>query len=322
MKKIITMIIVILAVVGIGAAVLYNKSINTPKYNSSYVNGNTAGNLYNGGLYCEYDGMLYFANPDDNNRLYCKSKSGSELKMLSEDSAGSINVDENYVYYVRTGGNGEEDFSFMHFNTNSLCKIRRDGKGEVIILDEAPAMYASLVGNYIYYLHYDTETATTLYRVKIDGTEKAQVSPQPYYTCSTDGQYIYYNGLDGDHNIYRYDTATGSQSLIYQGNCWMPDVRGNYVYFMDCEDSFSLAKVDLSTGEKTTLCNDWIDCYNIHNGWIYFQRSGQEPALCKMDINGNNYEVLRNGAYTNLNIANGLLHFNDFSNGQALRIPL
>ena len=322
MKKVISIIIMIVAVLGIGASVFYTKSITAPKYNDTYVNGNTAGNLYNGGLYCEYDGMIYFANPKDGNRLYCVGTDGSDMKMLSEDSAGSINVDENYVYYVRTGGNGEEDFSFMHFNTNSLCKVRRDGKGEVIILDDAPAMYASLVGNYIYYLHYDTETATTLYRVKIDGTEKAQVSPNPYFTCSTNGQYIYYNGLEGDHNIYKYDTATGSQTLLYEGNCWMPIVEGNTIYFLDCVDSYSLAKVNLTTGEKTTICDDWVDCYNVYNGTIYFQRSGSDPALCKVDTDGSNYAVIRTGVYNSINIADGILYFKDFSTEELSRMPL
>ena len=43
---------------------------NKTKYNESYVNGNTAGNLYNAGLFCESNGTVFFANPDDKYRLY------------------------------------------------------------------------------------------------------------------------------------------------------------------------------------------------------------------------------------------------------------
>ena len=322
MKKIITFIIIGIAVIAAISLSLFTRHMNAPKYNDGYVNGNTAGNLYNNGLFCEYGNYIYFANPDDGNRLYRMNRNGSDMEKICNDSVASINVDENYIYYVRTGGDSTSDFSFFHYNTNSLCKIRRDGKGDVIILDEAPALYASLVGNYIYYLHYDTETATTLYRVKIDGEGMQQVSTEPYFTCATNGQYIYYNGLDGDHNIYQYDTATGSQSLLYKDNCWMPIVEGNYVYFLDLNDNYSLAKVDLTTQEKTTICDDFVECFNLYNGTIYFQRSGKEPALCKVDVDGTNYSVIRNGVYNSLNIAGNVLYFVEFSSEELYRMPL
>lgn len=322
MKKVISYLIPAAIILCIAAFILYNKMINAPKYNDSYVNGNTAGNLYNNGLFCEYDGKIYFANSDDNNRLYCMNPDGSELKKLSDDSVASINADEHYVYYVRTGGSGDSNFSFLHYNTNSLCKIRRDGKGSVVILDDAPALYASLVGNYIYYLHYDTQTATTLYRVKIDGTEQMQISTEPYFTCSTNGPYIYYNGIEGDHNIYQYDTATGDQTLLYEGNCWMPIVEGTTVYFLDCIDSYSLAKVDLTTGEKTILCTDFVEFFNIYNDTIYFQRNGSEPALCKMNRDGSNYSVIREGVFNSINIISGFIYFKDFYTEELYRLPI
>lgn len=111
-------------------------------------------------------------------------------------------------------------------------------------------MYASLVGNYLYYLHYDTTDATTLYKVKIDGKEKEQVEKQSYFTASTDGQYIYYNGLTDNHNIYEMDTSNDHAKVIYEGNCWMPVKDGNNLYFMDCENDYRIAKVDLTNGEK------------------------------------------------------------------------
>lgn len=313
MKKAISIIILVLCLIGLGSCCYYTHSINKNYYNDGYVNGNSAGNLYNSGLFCEYDGIVYFANPNDGNQLYQMNTDGTGIKKISDDSAAFINADENYIYYTRTGDNSESQFSFLHINTHSLCRMRRDGKGDVVVLDSDPAMYASLVGNYIYYLHYNSKEATTLYRVKIDGTEKEQISSSPYFTCSTNQQYIYYNGLENDHNIYRYDTTTGSQTLLYEGNCWMPIVEGNYLYFMDCKTSYSLARVDLSTGEKITLTDDWVDCFNVHDGVIYFQRNGKTPAICSVNTDGSNYKVLKEGVYTDINVAGDLLFFKDFS---------
>ena len=52
--KILFVIIIILAIVYICISRYNNKT----KYNDGYVNGNTAGNLYNAGLFCENDGKV------------------------------------------------------------------------------------------------------------------------------------------------------------------------------------------------------------------------------------------------------------------------
>ena len=57
MKKKISIIIAVIVVIAlIAAAVIFHYLSNRTHFNEGYVNGNTAGNLYNGGLFCEYDG--------------------------------------------------------------------------------------------------------------------------------------------------------------------------------------------------------------------------------------------------------------------------
>lgn len=322
MKKIIFIILSILCVIGIGGITLYNNYVNRDLYNEDYINGNTAGNLYNSGLFCEYDDIIYFANPNDANKLYQMHTDGTDVMKISDDSVAFINADENYIYYTRSGDNSESDFSFLHVYTHSLCRLRRDGKGEVLILDTDPCLYASLVGNYLYYIHYNSTEASTLYRIKIDGEEKGQVFPQPYFTCSAKQQYIYYNGLERDHNIYRYDTSTGSQTLVYEGNCWMPIVQGSFAYFMDCEDSYSLARADLTTGEKIILADDRVDCFNVHNGVVYFQRNGKNPALCSVHTDGSDYTVLKEGIFAEIHATGDLVFFKDFTSDKFYKMSI
>ena len=45
--------------------------------------GNTAGNLYNSGLFCEYDGTVYFSNAADNGALYSMNVDETEVKKLN-----------------------------------------------------------------------------------------------------------------------------------------------------------------------------------------------------------------------------------------------
>lgn len=99
---------------------------------------------------------------------------GNHLKKLSYDRVMYINADDHYVYYVRNNENNGTGFDFFSYARNSLCRIDQNGENTKI-LDKDPCLYASLVGNYIYYLHYDDKDATTLYKIGIDGEGRKKV---------------------------------------------------------------------------------------------------------------------------------------------------
>ena len=48
--------------------------------NEDYVSGNSAGNLNNGGFFCESNGRVYFANAYDNNTLYSMNADGPDFR--------------------------------------------------------------------------------------------------------------------------------------------------------------------------------------------------------------------------------------------------
>lgn len=319
MKKKIPLIIVGILVVCIVIFAFIHKASSRTKFNEGFTNGNSAGNLYNTGTYCEYNGIIYFANPSDSNKLYSMTLNGGQVTKLCDDIVSFINADENYVYYVRNNLGKQTQYALFNFDTNSLCRLTKKNN-EVMLLDKEPCMYASLVGNYIYYMHYDKGSATTLYRVKIDGTEQEQISEIPYYACCTKGQYIYYNGIEEDHNVHQYDTVTGSMSTIYEGNCWMPVLVDNDLYFMDCDDDYKLAKVNLTTGTKTTLTTDRVDCFNVYGSYIYYQ-DNTTTQLCRVTTDGSENEALFDGNYTHINITSYYIYFEDFQNGTVFRTP-
>lgn len=281
-------------------------------WNDTFVNGNTAGNLYNNGIFCEYNGTVYFSNPADHHYLYSMNTDGSGVKKLYEDIASFINADDHYVYYVRNNINKDTKFAFLLFNTNSLCRYDLKSK-KVKVLDTAPSIYASLIGNYLYYIHYDTETASTLYRIKIDGSDMEQVDKNPYFTCSANGQYLYYNGIAKDHNIYQMDTDSGISQTICQGNYWMPSADNENIYFLDCLNNYSLVKLSRSQSEPVPVVNDRIECYNVYGNTIYFQKNNLngDAAFCSVSTDGSNYRVILEGNYTNINVTSQYVYFSE-----------
>ena len=312
MKKI---IIGIAAVLLLGLLIFAGTKLSNPetKMNEGYVNGNTAGNLYNGGLFCEYNDVIYFSNPSDNGKLYSMDSNGNNLKKLTEDIATFINVDDNYIYYVRNNAGQSLDFNFVAFHTNALVRVDHDGK-HTLILDTEPCLYASLIGNYIYYIHYDKNEASTLYKVRIDGEEQQQVMSDAVFTCNADGQYFYYNGMSADGSIHRYDTVTDSSTVVYVGNSFQPIVKnGVDVYYIDGDTDCSIVHTNINFDNPTYITTDSVDSYNVHGSTIYYQRFDKNgSALCMIKNDGTGFEVLREGDYCDIHVTSYYVFFRDF----------
>ena len=322
MKKFIPFIVAaVILIGGIGTGAFFVIRSNRTHFNDDYVNGNTAGNLYNYGRFCEHNGVVYFANPSDGNRLYSMDARGGNLKKLSSDRVSFINADDHYIYYVRSNSGSIDLFTSSNFNANSLCRVDLDGSN-TLVLDPDPALYASLVGDYIYYLHYEEAEGSTLYRVKIDGSGKMQIDPSAIYPCSTLGQYIYYNGVANNHYLWRLDTASGAQGLLNSGNCWMPTVvNETTAYYLDPSNNYVITRLNLATEERKVLSYDRVDWYNIYGSYIYFQTSEAErPALCRMRTDGEEYEVIAEGLYKNICTTTYYVYFSEYYSGDVYRI--
>ena len=314
MKKYIKLLI-LLFVICIAGFVAYHYLNTKVKFNSTYVNGNLSGNLYNAGLFCESNGEIFFSNPNDNGRLYAMNVDGSNVHKLCNDSVMYINADKNFIYYVRNNTNNVTSTMFFAYDKNSLCRIKRTG-GKAFILDKEPCIYASLIGNYIYYLHYDTKTATTLYRVKIDGTEKKQVYIHYLFTCNASGQYFYYNNPDNGQ-LFRYDTASQTQSLFYDCNCYKPVVMDeNNIFYMDVDQNNAIVHVNVNNPNPVVLTEGNIEHFNVYGSKIFYQRGGDDAALCMVKDDGTGFKELAKGEYSSINVTSQYVYFTDFSSNK------
>lgn len=315
-------LILIICIFVIGAFGISFLMKDTTIYNEGYVNGNTAGNLYNGGMFCEHNGTIFFANPKDGNKLYSMDSNGENLKKLSNDVANYINADDNYVYFVRNNVGESLDFEFFSFYRNALCRMTHDGSN-VKILDTDPCNYVTLIGNYLYYLHYDSEDASTLYKIKIDGTDRQQVRKEAFFTCCAQGQYFYYNGNNTSGSIFRFDTANDSASVIYEGNCYKPtvDATGTDIYFIDGNQNTALVHTNTNFDETTVVTADQIDSYNVYGDYIFYQKyDGENSGLCMIKKDGSEYRMIKKGDFKQIHVTEQLVFFTDYHSGDTYYI--
>lgn len=274
--------------------------------------GNTAGNLNNNGLFCEYNGKVYFSNAYDHGTLYVMNPDETEVKKLSDSVVKYINASDSYLVYYQEAVASEDDLSTIVQN-NGIFRTDLNGKNADCI-DDCVCTGLVLVGNQVYYQHYDNNKYTSLYKADLSGKNRQEVEDAIINPHGVSNGMIYFNGTEEDHHLYALNTKTDVINTIWTGNIWNPVVSGNYVYYMDLSNHYGLSRYSLTNNEVERLTNDRVDFFNIAGSMIYYQTAGKENlALKRMHLDGSNNEVVHEGAHNNINITSRYVYFNEFS---------
>lgn len=277
--------------------------------------GNTAGNLNNSGLFCEYDGKVYFSNSYDGGSLYSMTVDENGFEKLTNVDVCNILAGGKYLYYFQLGASGEMGLGGLRIPKNFIrCDLDGDNaKG----LTRDTVVTAQLVDNYLYMLTGDN-SQPSFYKMRIDKSEQTNLADYIINpACAVDG-FIYYNGTQSNHYLYRLNTANDTTTEIWAGNLWYPIVDGDYVYYMDVAENYRLCRYSLSQGIVEVLTNDRVDCFNVGNGYIYYQKNGSSPSLNMMYTDGTGAQVIAEGNYTNINMTSRYVYFQEFGNDSTL----
>ena len=311
-KKTVIAISVIFVI--IGALVVLTLFSGKLHQNDAYVTGNIAGNLNNSGLYCEKNGVVYFANPDDHGFLYSMTADESNYKKILATSVESINADDNRIYYVMSGSSTGSGLGYIR-KASGMFSIRKNG-GDSICYTQDPVGIASLCGNYLYYQHYRKPTGTDVDRITINKKDNETLVANMASPASVDAGYIYYAGDDKDHYLYVLDTSSGQSTLLYEHNMYAPIYQNGYIFYMDLESNYHLRRYSLSTGEDIELTSNRVDMFNVYGNMIYYQKDSSSPsaALMRMTTDGGGEEVVLDGVYCDINITSQYVYFHAYDN--------
>lgn len=274
--------------------------------------GNTAGNLNNGGLFCEYNGLVYFSNPADEGALYSMTADEQNRQLLVGVKPRNILAGGQYLYYAQQDvvgpislGNIRSGHDFYRCNLN--------GK-KITTITEDVVVTGQLVDNHLYLLTAGNETPI-FKKIKIDKSDetvlaKYQVNP----ACANNGT-IYYNGTQNNHYLYALHTENDTVEELWAGNIWFPTYYNGDFYYLDVANNYRLCRYIVSENIVEVLTNDRVDCFNIGSGYIYYQcNSKNAPALKMMSIDGKDATVLAEGIYTQIHLTSRYVYFRAYEN--------
>jgi len=274
--------------------IVYNNYIKKYNYtNPDDATGNTAGNLINGGKFCEKDGYIYFSNVYDSNTLWRMKSNCSSPKKLGYDSASSINVYGNFIYFSKY------DVNWRGSKDTGLIRVTTKGKDRKA-LSSYNITTINLVGNSLYLLASPDNKLNHLYRFDIKDNKMTQISDQAYNPSSIDGNIMYFSNLGKTHAVSRMSLVNYQVSPYFESNSYKAIYTKQYTYYIDLDANYSLVKVNNSTGDRTVLFEGSKDnmciTYNFTDNYVYYYvQTPEKSLLYRCDQSGNSAQKIFEG---------------------------
>ncbi len=279
--------------------------------------GSTAGNLYNGGFFCEDNGLVYFSNELDGGCLYSMTPDENNFKKLNFNPVSFICSGGDYLFYYQ-GSTSSEGLGFLGHNTG-IYRSKKNGKSTLALFKD-PVQSMNLVGNYVYYQSFNRDKGLQFGRVRMDNKEKAKagedIKIDPFdCSCYADGGF-YFAGNTQDHDLHFFNLQTQTANIVFEGNISFPVVKDGNVYYLKNTDNYRLYVRPLGSGEEAEqrLTEERVDCYNLVNdNLIYYQaNSPTEPALMRTTTDGSFKESVLSGNYTDISATSEYVYFRLF----------
>ena len=314
MKKQTIITIVVMAIIFVAVVVLavlrgHNNSI--PE-NTAETVGNTSGNLNNMGYFCEHEGRIYFANFADNYYLYSMDPVTLDAERIVDVPVSYINAAGEYLYFYYNDQGGEK-FMGVSGNMRGVYRIKANGKDSLTCLDRTTSGIVSLLGNKLYYQHYNNEDGMTLYSVTTDGREKEQVSEEIINpSCIMYGN-IYYPDMTGLFNLKVFSPDTNTTEEYLDERMYNPICSGDYIFFMNVADDYCLYRYGMYDQSIAKLTKERLDLFNVYGDYVFYQtNSDSRPRLVRMRTDGSNPEIIAEGNYTDINCTSTYTFFRPF----------
>ena len=281
--------------------------------------GSTSGNLYNGGHFCEADGVVYFANPYDGGSIYAMNPDESGIRKVITADASFINCANGYLYYFSASSAGQSGLGYVR-DGRGIYRVDSEGKRN-ILLKQITTDTLFLLGNELLYTNFaeneKKESAqVTLNSISIDGEKDVTLIAEHPKLGTAAGIEVYYAGMSGEHHLHALDPATGATREVCTLNMYEPDMDGSLVYFLDMDDDMHLKVWSSSDNSVRTISEERIESFNRYGNVIYYQTIDESGAnnyrFKRIGTGGMNEETIYEGVVRDIQITSQYVYFRDY----------
>ena len=295
------------------------------RYNDENADGNTPGNLYNNGLFCQLEDKIYFSNLADDGALYSMDTDLSTYKKLNPDKVNYINACGSYIIYNRNNNLKEvPSGSALDFSNVGVYRIKLNGH-DIRKIDKSPSGMVHQYGNDVYYIRYHKEDGYSLYVANLNGDETRKLYDQAISCAMIDSQYIYFTGVTTDHSIYRLERTSGSKNLLKEGNYSQIILNNSSLYALNAADNYSIVKMNTDGTAEQTIVKDRVVTYNLTEDgkYLFYQVDATDHnGVYLKNLATGEQTLIQSGDYQNLCLTKDYLFFNTFDKDSMYYVEL
>ena len=257
-------------------------------------------NLGNMGLATE-DGKYTYYNKWEKGIFKAK---GNKEEMLIDETAYSMNVVDDTIYYLSVSNKQEILLKSIKTNGEDLKTLKR-------LYTSISKIYVQ--DGFIYFVTNEGLDGISKYNIETGECNLIVSSKIKDYVLCDDK--IYFS--DDRENLYvMTNTGIELQRIINAPIIEKFQIQDKYIYFYNLENE-KFCRVDLN-GDKMEIISERIEensNYNVTSRRIYFYDK-QTNSISKMDLDGENLEIVKeiNAKKTKINIVDDVIYYLDSSN--------
>lgn len=315
MSKVKVIVVIVVVMLACGGFLGFHVYQGRMVWNEEGAIGNTSGNLLNGGLFCEGNGVVYFSNPSDDGALYSMDMECGNFKKLCNDRVSEINYAGNYLLYSRKNYQKESiNGEMMAFNTKGLYRLQLNNKRIKCFYDGAMGV-VSLYGNDVFYQHYTDQEGIQLYGVRLDGEKNELKQDNSMNPSAIRNEKIYY-ASDTESGMFTWDIVTKEKVSISGMNYYGCLLAEDSVYTLDLQNGYSIVRMDLDGGHAETIVDEMCSVFNVSadGDYIYYQvDDGKHARLECKNLDNGKVTVIQEGNYNRIHLIGQYLFFADYS---------
>lgn len=286
--------------------------------------GIVAGNTYNNGIAFQKGKWTYYIATDDNENVGINKTNSKKTVKVSEGNFQYINIIDNYIYCIKMEEKSQE---------YNLVRMKLNGKSEETLARDIEKNQIMATDKWIFY-----HKNNSLYRTKLDGTDREKISGQDikyyqiiknqiYYIYKKDSSaYIAKMNLNGEkvEEIAKAELAEEYEALY---------VRGGKIYYItsklnDNNDyEYFLYKMN-TTGSKTTkicLIDTNIKDVVMKENDIYYTTTENYTAyqIKSINYNGNKRKTIKtSNIVVTINVVEDMIVYLEIDEDEELHIRM
>lgn len=231
----------------------------TPSYDETYpvpeVIGNSGANIENGGLSTSDKNNIYYID----NGIWSMSKTSAKTEQITDmQNTSCLNNTEDYLY-------------FLSSHDGSIYRVEKAPNAIPEYLGITGAGNLIIIGDYMYYSSTVGENATHyIYRSPLRGIVQECLFIKASY-ISPDGAYFYFNNLEDEGNLWRYDTISSQIVKIANDNASQINVIDGKIYYISQNSDYNVICIDRSGLNQVVVVTQGCTDLNIVQSYLIYR---------------------------------------------------